>query len=138
MTAGPSAAPPGAAAWSPKPTARARNARRLVGRTAPNPHEASPWPRYRSSPGTRSKKGTRTRSWPSSASSSRRREEPGNLAFDSYRKTGDRRSYVLLERYESREALDAHRQAPHFTGTLVTQIVPLLETRTIEEYDVPD
>jgi quinol monooxygenase YgiN len=45
---------------------------------------------------------------------------------------------VLLERYESRETLDAHRQAPHFTGTLVTQIVPLLETRTIEEYDVPD
>jgi quinol monooxygenase YgiN len=25
------------------------------------------------------------------------RTEPGNLAFDSYRKTGDDRSYVLLE-----------------------------------------
>jgi quinol monooxygenase YgiN len=66
------------------------------------------------------------------------REEPGNLAFDSYGKTGDRRSYVLLERYASREALDAHRQTPHFTGTLLAQIVPLLETRAIEECDVPD
>jgi quinol monooxygenase YgiN len=66
------------------------------------------------------------------------REEPGNLAFDSYSKTGDRRSYVLLERYASRAALDAHRKTPHFTGTLLTQIAPLLETRTVEEYDVPD
>ncbi|MGH3246508.1 MAG: putative quinol monooxygenase [Trebonia sp.] len=66
------------------------------------------------------------------------REEPGNLAFDSYGKTGDRRSYVLLERYASREALDAHRRAPHFTGLLLAQIVPLLESRTVEEYDVPD
>lgn len=66
------------------------------------------------------------------------REEAGNLAFDSYGKTGDRRSYVLLERYASREALDEHRRAPHFTGLLLAQIVPLLETRTVEEYDVPD
>ena len=66
------------------------------------------------------------------------RDEPGNLAFDSYGKTGDRRSYVLLERYASREALDAHRQAPHFTGLLLAQIVPLLESRAVEEYDVPD
>jgi quinol monooxygenase YgiN len=65
------------------------------------------------------------------------RDEPGNLAFDSYGKTGDRRSYVLLERYTSREALAAHRQTPHFTGLLLTQIVPLLEARTVEEYDVP-
>jgi quinol monooxygenase YgiN len=66
------------------------------------------------------------------------REEPGNLAFDSYGKIGDRRSYVLLERYASPEALNAHRQAPHFTGLLLAQIVPLLESRTVEEYDVPD
>ena len=65
------------------------------------------------------------------------RGEPGNLAFDSYRKTGDPSSYVLLERYASREALASHRQAPHFTGLLLTRIVPLLEGRTVEEYDVP-
>ncbi len=66
------------------------------------------------------------------------RQEPGNLAVDSYGKTGDPRSYVLLERYASREALDAHRQASHFTGLLTAQIVPLLESRVVEEYDVPN
>jgi quinol monooxygenase YgiN len=66
------------------------------------------------------------------------RREPGNLAFDVYRKIGDDRSYVLLERYASREALAAHRETPHFTQLLLGQIVPLLDSRTIEEYDVPD
>ena len=66
------------------------------------------------------------------------RQEPGNFAFDSYRKTGDPRSYVLLERYASAEALAAHRETRHFTEVLLGQIVPLLDARAIEEYDVPD
>jgi quinol monooxygenase YgiN len=66
------------------------------------------------------------------------RSEPGNLAFDAYRKIGDDRSYVLLERYASREALAEHRATPHFTQTLLGTIVPLLDSRTIEEYDVPE
>jgi quinol monooxygenase YgiN len=66
------------------------------------------------------------------------RAEPGNLAFDAYRKIGDGRNYVLLERYASREALAAHRETPHFVEVLAGQIVPLLDARTIEEYDVPD
>jgi quinol monooxygenase YgiN len=66
------------------------------------------------------------------------RQETGNLAFDSYRKIGDQRRYVLLERYASREALDVHRGTRHFTDLLLGQIVPLLEGRTVEEYDVPD
>jgi quinol monooxygenase YgiN len=66
------------------------------------------------------------------------RAEPGNLAFDVYLKSGDDRSYVLLERYASRDALAAHRETPHFTQVLLGQIVPLLDSRTIEEYDVKD
>jgi quinol monooxygenase YgiN len=66
------------------------------------------------------------------------RAEPGNLAFDAYLRMGDDRSYVLLERYASREALAAHRETPHFTEVLLGQIVPLLDARTVEEYDVPD
>lgn len=66
------------------------------------------------------------------------RTEPGNLAFDAYRDTEDDRSYVLLERYVSRAALDAHRETPHFKKLLLGRIVPLLESRTIEAYDVPD
>jgi quinol monooxygenase YgiN len=45
---------------------------------------------------------------------------------------------VLLERYISPEALAEHRSAPHFTQVLLGQIVPLLESRTVEEYDVPE
>jgi quinol monooxygenase YgiN len=66
------------------------------------------------------------------------RAEPGNLAFDAYRKIGDDRSYVLLERYASRAALAEHRSSAHFTQVLLGKIVPLLEQRTIEEYDIPE
>jgi len=45
---------------------------------------------------------------------------------------------VLLERYASREALATHRETPHFPEVLLGRIVPLLDARTIEEYDVPD
>ncbi len=65
------------------------------------------------------------------------RSEPGNLSFDAYRSLRDPASYVLLERYVSREALAAHRETPHFQGILLSEIVPLLAHRTIEEYDVP-
>ena len=66
------------------------------------------------------------------------RAEPGCFAFDAYRKIGDERSYVLLERYASREAFTEHRSSAHFTEVLLGQIVPLLDSRSIEEYDVPD
>src|ERR1700743_2656589 len=36
------------------------------------------------------------------------RSEPGNLAFDAYRSFRDPNTYVLLERYSSRDALAAH------------------------------
>jgi quinol monooxygenase YgiN len=65
------------------------------------------------------------------------RSEPGNLSFDPYRSLSDPTSYVLLERYASREALTAHRATPHFQKILLSQIVPLLAHRAIEEYDVP-
>jgi quinol monooxygenase YgiN len=66
------------------------------------------------------------------------RAEPGNIAFDAYLKIGSDRSYVLLERYASREALVAHRETSHFKQVLLGEIVPLLASRTIEEYDVSD
>lgn len=65
------------------------------------------------------------------------RTEPGNLAFEMFRSVDDERSYVLLERYASREALAAHRAAPHFRQYLLDEIAPRLASRVIEEYDVP-
>jgi quinol monooxygenase YgiN len=64
------------------------------------------------------------------------RNEPGNLAFDAFRSVDDELSYVLLERYASREALADHRAAPHFQRYLVGEIAPRLAHRVVEEYDV--
>jgi quinol monooxygenase YgiN len=66
------------------------------------------------------------------------RSEPGNLAFDMYRKSDDPRSYVLLERYVSPEAVASHRDTAEFKNYLLGQILPMLESRAVEEYDVPD
>jgi quinol monooxygenase YgiN len=66
------------------------------------------------------------------------RAEPGNVAFVAYRQLDDERNYVLLERYASREAFEEHRRTPHFKDIVLDQIVPRLESRTIECYDVLD
>jgi len=66
------------------------------------------------------------------------RTEPGNLAFDAYRNMREPTSYVLLERYASREALAAHRASPHFQEIVIEQLVPRLTTRTIDEFDIPE
>jgi quinol monooxygenase YgiN len=64
------------------------------------------------------------------------REEPGNLAFTAYRQLGEDRKVVLLERYASREALAAHRETAHFKDLVLGQIVPRLDSRVVEIYDV--
>lgn len=66
------------------------------------------------------------------------RSEPGNLAFDGYRKLDDPRTYVLLERYTSRQAFVAHRETPHFKDLVLDQIVPRLENRVVEAFDVAE
>lgn len=64
------------------------------------------------------------------------RTEPDNLAFEAFRNVEDERSVVLLERYASRESLDAHRDTPHFQRLVVEQIIPRLDSRVVETYDV--
>ena len=66
------------------------------------------------------------------------REEPGNLPFTAYRQVGDDRNVVLLERYASREALAAHRETAHFKDLVLGQIVPRLDSRVVEIYDVAE
>ena len=66
------------------------------------------------------------------------REEPGNLAFTAYRQVGDDRNVVLLERHASREALAAHRETAHFKDLVLGQIVPRLDSRVVEIYDVAE
>jgi quinol monooxygenase YgiN len=64
------------------------------------------------------------------------RKEPGNLAFEAYLNMDDPRSYVLLERYTSRAAFAEHRASSHFKELMLGQILPNLEGRVIEQYDV--
>jgi quinol monooxygenase YgiN len=66
------------------------------------------------------------------------REEPGCLSFDAYLKTGDANSLVLLERYESPAAFEAHRATPHFARLVLGQIVPLLDARAVESFTTPE
>jgi autoinducer 2-degrading protein len=41
-------------------------------------------------------------------------QEPGNLRFDMYRDAENAREYLFAEKYDSVEAVTAHRQTPHF------------------------
>jgi quinol monooxygenase YgiN len=64
------------------------------------------------------------------------RTESGNLAFDAFRSIENPLTYVLLERYTSREAFAEHRETPHFKDIMLGQILPLLANREIEQYEV--
>lgn len=66
------------------------------------------------------------------------RTEPGNRGFDVYRQLDDGRQVVLLERYASRDAFAEHRETPHFKELVLGQIIPLLESRVVDLYDVND
>jgi quinol monooxygenase YgiN len=64
--------------------------------------------------------------------------EPGNLAFQIYRRHGDDRDVVLLERYASREAFAAHRASAHFEDLVLGRIAPLLDSRVVEVFEATD
>jgi quinol monooxygenase YgiN/predicted GNAT family acetyltransferase len=64
------------------------------------------------------------------------RAEPGNLSSAVYRQLDDERDLVLLERYASLNALNAHRATAHYRDLLLDQIVPRLDSRVVEIYDV--
>ncbi len=66
------------------------------------------------------------------------RTEPGCVAFDAYRQIDDARTYVLLERYASRQAFAIHRETAHFKDLVLGQIAPRLENRVVEAFDVAD
>jgi quinol monooxygenase YgiN len=66
------------------------------------------------------------------------RREPGNLAFEAYLNLDDPKSYVLLERYTSRAAFAEHRDSSHFKDLMLGQILPKLENRVVEQYDVAE
>jgi quinol monooxygenase YgiN len=64
--------------------------------------------------------------------------DPGCLAFEAFRRLDDEHSYVLLERYASRAALDSHGQTAHFKDLFLGQIVPRLSSRVLEAFDATE
>jgi len=66
------------------------------------------------------------------------REEPGCVSFDAYLKTGTADQLVLLERYESAADFEAHRATRHFERIVIGGILPLLSSRTVESFTVPE
>jgi quinol monooxygenase YgiN len=59
------------------------------------------------------------------------RAEPGCRDFVALRGVEDPDSFVLYERYASREAFEAHLASPHFEGIAVARVRPLLAERTL-------
>jgi autoinducer 2-degrading protein len=48
------------------------------------------------------------------------RTEPGNLRYDVLRSADDPNHFILYEVYQTKEALAAHRETPHFQKWLAT------------------
>jgi autoinducer 2-degrading protein len=63
------------------------------------------------------------------------RTEPGCIQFVAYRSRNDRDQFVLYEQYIDEEAIEAHRQTPHFRSYVEGTIVPLLSERKADRYD---
>lgn len=66
------------------------------------------------------------------------RTEPGNISFTAYRQLDEPRTYLLLERYTSREAFAAHRETDHFKELVLGEIVPRLDERVTEMFDATE
>ena len=56
--------------------------------------------------------------------------------FEGYRSLDNPLNYLLIERFASRAAFDEHLTAPHYQEMALNYIVPRLDNRTIEEFDV--
>ncbi|NOX52865.1 MAG: antibiotic biosynthesis monooxygenase [Planctomycetes bacterium] len=55
------------------------------------------------------------------------REEPGCLRFEVYHSQKDPKVFLLIERWESEEALDAHRQAKAYQEIYKPQVLPRVD-----------
>ncbi len=54
------------------------------------------------------------------------RQEPGCLRFEVYHSNNDPTKFLLMERWQSQEALDKHRTAQAYTTVYQPQVLPLV------------
>jgi quinol monooxygenase YgiN len=57
------------------------------------------------------------------------RAEPGCLMYIAHRSAEDPRTFFIYEQYEDEAAFLAHRETEHFRELVLTEAVPLLESR---------
>jgi autoinducer 2-degrading protein len=57
------------------------------------------------------------------------RQEPGNLRFEIYRSRTNPSHFLFIEAYDSEEAVNRHRETPHFLKWLETASPLLVEPR---------
>jgi autoinducer 2-degrading protein len=62
--------------------------------------------------------------------------EPGCTLYHANRSTDNRDLFLLYEHYTDQAALEAHRTTPHFKTIIEGTIVPLLEKRERELYEL--
>ena len=55
------------------------------------------------------------------------RAEPGCAHFNVYHSQSEPQSFLLVEHWESAEALDAHRNAPAFNEIYKPKVLPLVD-----------
>src|SRR5947209_11156166 len=63
-------------------------------------------------------------------------QEPGCTTYKASRSTDDPNLIMLYEEYRDQAALENHRTTPHFRDIIEGTVVPLLERRDRELYDV--
>jgi quinol monooxygenase YgiN len=64
------------------------------------------------------------------------RTEPGNISFEGFRSVENPCQCLLVECFVSRAAFDEHLASVHYKEFALDYIVPRLEGRTIEQFDV--
>jgi quinol monooxygenase YgiN len=62
------------------------------------------------------------------------RAEPGCREFTVLRGAASPEEFILVERYASEAAFEAHRTSPHFESIVRDQIRPLLADRAADRY----
>ena len=63
-------------------------------------------------------------------------QEPGCKLYQANRSTENRDLFLLYEHYADQAALEAHRGTPHFKEIIEGTIVPLLDKRERELYEL--
>ena len=62
--------------------------------------------------------------------------EPGCKCYQVSRSTENDRVVILYEQYDDEAALDFHRETPHFKAIIENTVVPMLEKREREFYEL--